>query len=1466
MPFQLVLTLDYAADTQWRWVLSDAAGRFLADHEVSLDPSEPAYESFSDLPQQLRRYENVRPAEEVLSELGAWMGERVFGAVGERLLDYEQSPACVVQVRVPPAAQNLLFRPFELAHLGGRPLAGRDFRLIYTVARDAAHRPGGSAPKDAGATETLRVLGVFSLPRDATPLNLRRERYRLQQLVRRFVQTRGLAVELRLLQYGATRRLLADIVQEAPGWDVMHFSGHGAEGELILERPDGTADEIDAEELAKLLRPAGARLKLLTLSACYSGAADVRAARAQVGLDDPQERSTAPAQATNVLPSLGQRLAEELDCAVLAMRYPVEDTFATELALTLYDRLLDKRQPLPQALQLALSDALSPAREPFRPEFSRLTPLLFGARAADLTLQAPRLTSSAFAPPQTGLFGFPPMPVRFVGRLMPMLDASQALAPESGKTGVLFYGMAGAGKTACALELAYHYDPKNLERFTAFVWHKAPDEGHDIADALTRLALSMEDQLPGLELVGLIDDPQDFKRKALPRLRALLQDHAILLVLDNLEGLLTSQGDWRDPRWGELLGVLLDHDGLSRLVLTSRRVPSALAVHPRLQADPIHALSFPESVLLARQLPNLKQLFKDGAGRERLRRILRAAQGHPKLLELADGLAADTAALEAQLARDETATAHADAARIAFFESGRSDRPEDIFVRELRAWTEGVARNLPPTARLLSQFLARLEDSDRTLDVVEANWEDFLKRLTGEREEGQQPAPEPALSQAQAALTEPGLGLEISLNQLAQAGLIEIETTISQEQQTELTPESLQTLLPILAAQNPEVAALMNNPQGFDPQDLLPHIQAALADPTDPALQAWLNSQQTSVTRQRFRLHPGVAEALLRSAPPAVPDAADKELGDYFVAMYRHGIKTEMQGGGRLVVEGARHAVPYLLRAQRLEEAALLLERMIQRDTTTDTLALAIPLLRHIMEKTQDTAKGLENLGVLASALSKAGHYAEAEQMERDRIARCVAQGNYRLAATGSIKLFYLLLRDGRFEEALRVAEEQAAYARRAGRGLWTQLVSECLRLQALGALGHYAEVLDAVEQYRVQMKGMPEQGSTEEIVSPWNVREGLLDTGHTAAVGLKQWETALALNAERVKYQRQRGANEFELARSRFNDYGPLLRLGRDKDARDLLEYCRAVFERESALYELSAVYGALADLEYEEGHPVSAARFEQTALRYKYQMGGPEDCAISHNNLANYIERAEGGEPDAVLAHRLAAGVIYLQISSGILRTTIHNLAGSPLPPAPPSFEQVCAVVEQVEGVRFREMFARLPKRAPDGDAAIQAVWEMAKAEAERLNDERAQIEALLANLPEAVREALLSGDEEQFNAAFAQLTPEQQQAVMAALQATAAQAGSEPEQEGEDRAREVLREFEPLLQAIAAVARGDAEGREEIEEVLPQLEEDGWHITEAVGRIWAGERDAEALTGGLDEQDAALVRRVLGLLEST
>src|SRR5262249_48917013 len=153
---------------------------------------------------------------------------------------------------------------------------------------------------------------------------------------------------LRVLQYGATRDTLRDALEEAEGWDIIHLSGHGDRGELLLEDDRGGSDSVDASELGDLLDPARARLKLLLMDACYTGAGGHPAARAQVGLEpgpvrqEGAEGAAVDEAVTTVLPSLALALSQQLDCAALAMRYPVGDAFATDLLLALYEKLLDR--------------------------------------------------------------------------------------------------------------------------------------------------------------------------------------------------------------------------------------------------------------------------------------------------------------------------------------------------------------------------------------------------------------------------------------------------------------------------------------------------------------------------------------------------------------------------------------------------------------------------------------------------------------------------------------------------------------------------------------------------------------------------------------------------------------------------------------------------------------------------------------------------------------------------------------------------------------------------------------------------------------------------------------------------------------------------------------------------------------------------------------------------------------------
>ena len=159
VPLQLTIT-DYRDEAHWRWVLADDKGNFIADHEVALDANVPEYRGFKDLPGYLDYYAPTKPEEQLLRELGEWMGVQVFGGLADALRERMGYPVTVVKVSVPPEAQTLLLRPFELAHLDGQPLVERGVRFVYHSSTPIP------SPSPAKAGEgSLRVRRPGQLPR-----------------------------------------------------------------------------------------------------------------------------------------------------------------------------------------------------------------------------------------------------------------------------------------------------------------------------------------------------------------------------------------------------------------------------------------------------------------------------------------------------------------------------------------------------------------------------------------------------------------------------------------------------------------------------------------------------------------------------------------------------------------------------------------------------------------------------------------------------------------------------------------------------------------------------------------------------------------------------------------------------------------------------------------------------------------------------------------------------------------------------------------------------------------------------------------------------------------------------------------------------------------------------------------------------------------------------------------------------
>jgi tetratricopeptide (TPR) repeat protein len=295
------------------------------------------------------------------------------------------------------------------------------------------------------------------------------------------------------------------------------------------------------------------------------------------------------------------------------------------------------------------------------------------------------------------------------------------------------------------------------------------------------------------------------------------------------------------------------------------------------------------------------------------------------------------------------------------------------------------------------------------------------------------------------------------------------------------------------------------------------------------------------------------------------------------------------------------------------------------------------------------------------------------------------------------------------------VTGQKAGYARRAGLGPWTQLLDQGQRLQILAAMGEHERVLAEAGMLRDQMGRLPARPAASETVQPWQVREAILDTGHTSALALGRWQQCLDLNAEITASKRDRGAGLHELTRTRVNDAWPLIELGRLAEADRLLRECQQVFEDHRDTPRLARVLSTRASLEDASGRTGAAADLARTAIRYRYARPDPRDIAISHYNLASYLWET-GGDRAGQRAHRLAAALIYqltgmahdLADAQRELTAEVRDDPGADLPA---TLGNVIQAAERTDGVRLGELIAAIQ---PDPQAAEQALAEILRAAA--------------------------------------------------------------------------------------------------------------------------------------------------------
>jgi hypothetical protein len=452
-----------------------------------------------------------------------------------------------------------------------------------------------------------------------------------------------------------------------------------------------------------------------------------------------------------------------------------------------------------------------------------------------------------------------------------------------------------------------------------------------------------------------------------------------------------------------------------------------------------------------------------------------------------------------------------------------------------------------------------------------------------------------------------------------------------------------------------------------------------------------------------YRIHPGVVEAIHTATPKVVTAAVDAQLAAWWTAVVGGWIEPPQidNDTSQFMVRASVTAARYLLRQRDWDAASCLLERALIRGHYSPVTSLAvIPLLRRIAEAT-GAVKDAVVLGAAVRRLDPG----EGETLLRRAYDQARTGGDYQLASTTAGELVTLLRDQGRLGEALTLAGQKIAHTTRAGFGFWTQLSDQGRRLQILNLLGHHEQVLIDVPVLRAQMAELPDQGAHNDRVNPWNVREGVLDIGRLSAVALKRWDDALELNDEMISTKQRRGASPEEIALSRFNDYIPLLRLGRLADVDQLLRDCQDVFDTAGDITQLALVYGARADLEDQLDRPVDAVDLQRTSLRLWYVHPDPREISTAHHNLANYLSRA-AGKPAEQRAHRLAASLLNhltgntreLTSTLGVLARELRSGTNSPdAPTLPTTLPEVTHLVDANDEVRFGNLVVALcPDRA--------------------------------------------------------------------------------------------------------------------------------------------------------------------------
>ncbi len=386
--------------------------------------------------------------------------------------------------------------------------------------------------------------------------------------------------------------------------------------------------------------------------------------------------------------------------------------------------------------------------------------------------------------------------------------------------------------------------------------------------------------------------------------------------------------------------------------------------------------------------------------------------------------------------------------------------------------------------------------------------------------------------------------------------------------------------------------------------------------------------------------------------------------GERYAALFEHFWRSGQENAMDAANEAGRRGLTYLARTQAFDKLSGFASWLVNGASDPALLRGVIAELQAVAEQ---VPAGRERWALrvnLADALRLAGQPDHALPFYAQAAAEAEDAGHWADVGVICGNWANALLMCGQLDAAKAMRLREADATRKAGRPQVEIIGSELEALRIDVYQGNAAAALPEIETRLNAARGWWARARAGETVAdapdPVLLARALvsgLDVAHQANHTLKRWDACLTLLTEIEQTKREMGASQREQARTRYNQYGPLMKLGWLAEAQRVVEECLAVDREAGDLSGQASDLSALASIWKERGDLAQAIALARQALSIRNRLPDPSGRAISHQHLAFYLENTNKLEDS--MRHLLTA-IIYSLITQqqNILLDTLEYI----------------------------------------------------------------------------------------------------------------------------------------------------------------------------------------------------------------